>query len=336
MSRFDLVTRNTEEIVTAGELSTLLEKKHPRAYIGYATTGQMHIGHLMPIVKIKDFLDADLNFTFLIADLHGFLDDQKTPWDLLDARSEYYQKTVKAMLESIGANTKRVEFARGSEFELEKDYVSSVFHLAGEVTAARSKRAASEVVRFSDAPKLSGFLYPLLQTMDVPALNADIAFGGIDQRGIYMLSREILPLIGKEKPVCIFTPLLPSMSGDRMGGKMSASDEKSKLGVTAPAEEVEKKIMGSFCPAGEVKDNWVLLFYKNVVFPVREKVKIERPAKFGGDLEYASYEALEKDFAGGALHPMDAKKTLAAQINAILEPVRKKEDKSLIKKAYPE
>ncbi|MCD4739572.1 tyrosine--tRNA ligase [archaeon] len=340
MTRFELVTRNTEEIITAEELSTLLQKKHPRAYIGYATTGQMHIGHLMPIVKIMDFLDADLDFTFLIADLHGFLDDQKTPWELLDARSEYYEKTVKAMLESIGANTKRVTFAKGSDFELEKDYVSSVFHLAGETTLARTKRAASEVVRFSDTPKLSGFLYPLLQTMDVPALNADIAFGGIDQRGIYMLSREILPLIGKEKPMCIFTPLLPSMSGDKMGGKMSASDSKSKLGITESTESVEKKIMASFCPANQVKDNWVMLFYKNVIFPVNEKKKkplvIKRPEKFGGDLEYSAYDALEKDFASGALHPMDAKKTLANEINSILEPVRKKKDESLIKKAYPE
>ena len=335
MSRFELVTRNTEEIVTAEELRVLLEKKHPSAYIGYATTGQMHIGHLMPIVKIKDFLDADLEFTFLIADLHSFLDDQKTPWELLDARSEYYEKTVTAMLESIGAKTKRVKFVKGSDFQLEKDYVSNIFHLAGEVTMARSKRAASEVVRFSDTPKLSGFLYPLLQTMDVPALNADIAFGGIDQRGIYMLSRELLPLIGKPKPACIFTPLLPSMSGGKMGGKMSASDDRTKLGITAPAEEVEKKLMSSFCPAKQVKDNWVLLFYKNVIFPTKGRVVIERDKKYGGNLTYSDYTSLEKDFASGTLHPMDAKKALANEINSILEPVRKKSDENLVKIAYP-
>jgi tyrosyl-tRNA synthetase len=339
MNRFELVTRNTEETVTAGELREVLEKK-PRAYIGYATTGQMHIGHLIPIVKVKDFLEAGIEFTFLIADLHSFLDDQKTPWGLLDARSEYYEKTVRAMLESVGADAKKVKFVKGSEFELDKEYVANVFHLAGEVTEARAKRAASEVVRFSDTPKLSGFLYPLLQTMDVPALGADIALGGIDQRGIYMLSRELLPLLGKPKPVCVFTPLLPSMSGGKMGGKMSSSDDKSKLGITAPAEEIEKKVMDSLCPAKQVKDNWVLMFMKSVVFPVKEKagkdLVIEREEKYGGDLYYKGYGSLEADFVSGKLHPMDAKKALAKELNAILDPVRKRIRDDMVDRAYPQ
>lgn len=340
MNRIELVTRNTEEIVTREELEKILEKKNPRAYIGYATTGQMHIGHLMPIAKIVDFIDAGIDFTFLIADMHGFLDDQKTPWELLEARSEYYERTVKDILSSMGADASKVNFVKGSEFQLEKDYVTNIFHLAGEVTLARTQRAASEVVRFSDAPKLSGFLYPLLQTMDVTELKADIAFGGIDQRGIYMLSRELLPIIGKPKPACIFTPLLPSMEGGKMGGKMSASEEKSKLALSASEKEITKKVNSSFCEAKKVEGNWVLLFFKNVIFPLKERKKevltIERPEKFGGNLEYKDYVSLEKDFAEGALHPMDAKNGLAKEINLLVAPVRENADQELIEKAYPQ
>ena len=339
MERLELIKRNTEEIVTLEELKELLEKPTVRAYAGYATTGQMHIGHLLPIVKVMDFLDAGVNFTFLIADLHSFLDDKKTPWKLLDARSLYYETAIKAMLDSVGADHSKVNFVRGMEFQLEKDYTMDILHMAGEVTLKRVRRAASEVVRFSDTPKLGGFIYPLMQCRDVVALKADIAFGGIDQRGIYMLAREILPVIGYEKPVCVFTPLLPSLSGGKMGGKMSASDEKTKISISAPEKDVEKKIVNSYCPAKQVKDNWVLMFFKHVIFPVKEKkgggVTVERPKKYGGDVSYSSYDELEKDFASGALHPLDAKKTLAKEVNEILKPIREKVSEELVRKAYP-
>jgi len=337
--KLKLVTRNTEEIVSLGELRKLLKKPMVRAYAGYATTGQMHIGHLLPIIKVIDFLDAGLQFTFLIADLHSFLDDKKTPWKLLDARSHYYETAIKAMLQSAGADTSRVSFVRGMEFQFDKDYVMDILHMAGEITMKRAKRAASEVVRFSETPKLGGFIYPLMQSRDVVALKADIAFGGIDQRGIYMLAREMLPVIGYSKPVCIFTPLLPSLSGGKMGGKMSASEEKSKISITAPEKEVEKRIVNSYCPAKQVKGNWVLMFFKHVVFPVMERKKqelvIERPEKYGGKLVYDSYMGLEKDFASGALHPLDAKKALAKEVNELLGPVREKVTREMIKKAYP-
>ncbi|MFW6435820.1 MAG: tyrosine--tRNA ligase, partial [Halovenus sp.] len=45
-ARVDLTTRHTQEVVTEEELRELLEDRdQPSAYIGYAPTGEMHIGH---------------------------------------------------------------------------------------------------------------------------------------------------------------------------------------------------------------------------------------------------------------------------------------------------
>jgi len=49
---------------------------------------------------------------------------------------------------------------------------------------------------------------------------------------------------------------------------------------------------------------------------------VRRPEKFGGDMHYDSYEALEADFVSGAMHPMDLKKACAECMNEILAPVR--------------
>jgi len=334
-----LIKRNTQEIVTEEELLKLLkEKKKPSAYIGYAPTGKMHIGHFVPIMKIADFLKAGFKVKFLVADMHAFLDDMKSPWELLKLRTDYYAEAVKGMVQAIGVKTENLEFIQGSKYQLKEDYMLDTLHLAGEVTMNRAKRAAAEVVRFKDDPKLGGFIYPLMEILDPIYLDVDVCFGGIDQRGIYMLGREVIPKLKGRTLTCVFTPLLPGLKG----AKMSASDASSKIDVLDSPEDVKKKMAKAFCPAGEVKDNGVLAFTKYVVFTILQDKKknfiIKRPEKFGGNKEYKTYEALEKDYVSGALHPMDLKTGLAEEINTLLEPVRKRftNKKDLVKKAYPE
>ena len=71
ITTFELVKRNTQEIVEENELKDLLlEKPHPTAYIGYATTGMLHIGHFLPILKVKDFLKRFLHLSDQYLTLH--------------------------------------------------------------------------------------------------------------------------------------------------------------------------------------------------------------------------------------------------------------------------
>jgi len=337
-ARVDLATRNTAEVVEESELETLLADGSPSAYIGYAPTGEMHIGHFTTMRKLADFLGAGIEVTVLIADLHAHLDDNKSPFDLLDARSEYYQETIEAMIEAAGADASDVSFVRGSDFELDEDYSLELLRMAAETTISRAQRAASEVVRESDSPKLGGLLYPLMQSLDVDALDADIAYGGIDQRGIYMLSREILPDHGGEAPVCMFAPLLSGLSG----GKMSASDESSKVNLTDSREEVVEKLEAAYCPAGEREDNGVLEYMEYLVFPILDErgadFEIERPEEYGGDLTYERYDELEADFCSGDLHPADLKPAAGAAISEIVAPIRERltAQPELLSAAYPE
>ncbi|MFT4946849.1 MAG: tyrosyl-tRNA synthetase, partial [Natronomonas sp.] len=196
-TRYDLVTRYTEEVVTDEELESLLTDS-PSAYIGYAPTGEMHIGHFTTMRKLADFIRADVDVTVLIADLHAHLDSEKSPWDLLDARSEYYEEAIRGMIEATGADPEQIDFVRGREFQLDEEYTMEIYRMAAETTVARTQRAGSEVVRESESPNLGGLIYSLMQSLDVKALDADIAYGGIDQRGIYMLSRELLPERGHD------------------------------------------------------------------------------------------------------------------------------------------
>ncbi len=333
IARFDLIKRNTQEIVTENELINLLEiKKNPVAYWGTAPTGRVHIGYFIPMVKVADFLKAGFKFKILIADLHAYLDDQKTPWALLDARTEYYKEIIKAMIDSIKVNHKNLNFVVGSDFQLDSEYILNVLRMSAEVTLNRAKRAAAEVVRFTEEPKVGSFIYPLMQIEDVPTLNVDVTFSGLDQRHIYMLGRELLPTLDQNKPICVFTPMLPGLEGE----KMSASVEKSKIDLLDTKEDIIRKVNSSYCVAGDV-NNSLLPFIKHVIFPLKNHIAIERDKKFGGKLTYNNYNNLERDFINKKLHPADLKNTVSFEVNKLLDPIRRKfkSKQKLVSKAYP-
>lgn len=335
--KVELVKRNTQEIITEKELKDLLEKKkNPKGYIGLATTGKIHIGYFIPIIKVGDFLKSGFKFTILLADIHAHLDDQKAPFDLLDLRIKYYKEVISAMISSLGIDTKNLEFKRGRDFQLDEKYTLDMYRLASSNTFDRCKRAAAGVVRFGDHPKLSGFIYPILQALDEEYLDMDVQYGGIDQRKILAFAREVLPTLGYKARIEVMTPMLPGMQGT----KMSSSEEKSKIDILDDEETVKKKIQKAHCPVS-VEDNGVLAFLKYVIMVNKKdhekKLEIKRPEKFGGNLTYNNYEELEKDYLEEKLHPMDLKSAVAEEINKLLEPIRKKlkDKEDLVKKAFP-
>jgi tyrosyl-tRNA synthetase len=133
------------------------------------------------------------------------------------------------------------------------------------------------------------------------------------------------------------TPMLPGLTGT----KMSASDERTKIDILDEPKTIKKKVLGAFCPEAELENNGVMTFLKYVVMVYKqdnsEKFVIKRPEKWGGEIIYESYTALEKDYLSKQLHPQDLKKALAEELINLLEPVRNsfKGKDDIIKKAYP-
>ena len=154
-----LITRNAQEIITLEELKTLLEtKEKPAVYLGTAITGRPHVGYFVWAVKLADFLKAGFKVKVLLADMHGALDN--TPWPLLEKRYEYYGFVIRGMLKSIGANLDNFEIVKGSDFQLKRDYVFDLLKLSTFTSVNDAKKAASDVVKSVENPKLSGLIYP--------------------------------------------------------------------------------------------------------------------------------------------------------------------------------
>jgi tyrosyl-tRNA synthetase len=334
--RFNLIKRNTEEIVTEQELKDLLKKKkEPVMYIGTAITGRPHVAYFLWILKLADFLKAGFKVKVLLADIHGVLDN--TPWNVVDKRYDYYAKILPLMVSAIGGNTKHLEFVKGSEFELKPEYMYDVLQISSLASIHDLKKAASDVVKFGDNPKLSGLIYPIMQAVDEQYLGVDVQYGGIDQRKIFMFAREYLPKIGYNRRVEVMTPMLQSLIGKNV--KMSASDVKSKIDILDDETTIRSKIQNAECVAGD-PDDGLMSFLKYVVMTLKgdkkEKFVVKRDKKYGGDLVYHNYEQIEKDFVAKKLHPLDLKNAVAEEVIQILKPIWKhrKELEALSKKAY--
>ena len=334
--KFKIIKRDCEEIITDSELKKLLrEKKNPAVYLGTAVTGRPHIAYFLWVLKLADFLKAGFKVKLLLADIHGALDN--TPWDLLEKRYEYYSNVVPAMFKAVGADIKNFEIVKGSDFQMKKDYMFDVLKMSTLASVHDCMKAASDVVKQSDNPKLSGLVYPILQALDEEYLGVDIQYGGLDQRKILMFAREYLPKVGYKSRIEIMTPIIPGLIGE----KMSASIEDSKIDLLDAAEDIKRKLKKAYCPEGVVEGNGILSFIDHILMVIKsgagEEFLIERPEKWGGNLSYKTYKELEKDFVEKKVHPLDVKVALAKEIDKLLEPIRevmKGKDK-LVKEAYP-
>lgn len=314
MDRLELAIRNTEEIVTVDELKSLLDQKErPRAYVGYETSGKVHLGHMLTANKLLDLQKAGFDVVVLLADLHAFL-NEKGSLEEVRKTADYNRDCFM----SLGLDPERTEFIYGTDYQLKPKYMLKILQMARNTTLNRARRSMDEVSRSAENPMVSQMIYPLMQAVDIADLKIDLAVGGIDQRKIHMLAREELPRLGLPAPVCMHTPLIPGLDGEKM-----SSSKGNNIAVDEPAEEIEKKIKSAFCPAKIVENNPVMAICRYHIFPrIEEGMTIRRPEKFGGDVRYASYESLEADFISGAMHPMDLKKACAEYMIEILVPVR--------------
>jgi len=335
--RMNLIKRNTDEIVGEENLKKIFQEgKKPVVYWGTAPTGRPHTGYILPSLKMADLLKAGCKVKILLADLHAALDN--TPWEVLDYRYEYYSKIIRYLIEAIGVDTKDVEFVRGSDFQLEKDYVYDMLKMTSFSSLRDARRAAAEVVKNMEGEKakLSGFIYPIMQNCDEVYLEADAQLGGTDQRNTMMLARENLPKAGYDARTEIIHKLIPGLIGE----KMSASVEGGKIDLLDDEEIVKKKMKKAECVEGDPK-NGIMAHLKHVLMVMKkdkgEKFVVERPEKFGGNIEYENYEDIEKDFVDKKLHPLDLKNAVAKEISSILNHIQKHKEElqKISEKAYP-
>ncbi|KAF2687888.1 Nucleotidylyl transferase [Lentithecium fluviatile CBS 122367] len=339
--RKSLIKVNLKEVLNPEIMDAVLAKgEHLKIYWGTATTGRPHCGYFVPVLKIAQFLRAGCHVKILLADIHGFLDNLKAPIELVKFRAEYYRFVITALLKAVNVPINKLEFVLGSDFELKPDYMMDVLRLASITSEHDAKKAGAEVVKQTENAPLSGLLYPLMQALDEQYLDVDVQFGGVDQRKIFALAKEVLPKIGYKERAHLMNPMVPGLQG----GKMSASDPDSKIDVLDTADAVRKKLKKAFAPPKQVEENGVLSFVEYVLLPAGElkygtqKFVVER--RDAEPLVYTDIKQMHKDYLNDVLSPQILKPAVTEALVELLAPVQAEFQanetwKDIEQKAYP-
>lgn len=254
------------------------------------------------MLKIAEFLSAGCTVKILLADIHGFLDNLKAPIELVKYRAEYYKYVITNLLQAVGVSTDKLEFVLGSTYQLTPGYQMDLLRLCTIVTEHDAKKAGSEVVKQVDNATLSGLIYPLMQALDEQYLGVDAQFGGVDQRKIFALAKDVLPRIGYKERAHFMNSMVPGLAG----GKMSASDPNSKIDVLDDAETVTAKLKKAVAAPKVVEENGLLSFVEYVLLPAsalktgKQHFVVERLDKKGEErepkLEYNSIAEMHADY----------------------------------------
>jgi len=350
--KFELIKRNTEEILGESDLKEMLKNREKlRHYIGFEISGKIHLGTgLMCMLKVKDFIDAGIDCSIFLADWHSWINDKLggNPEIIKRVAVGYFKEGMKASLKCIGGNHKKLRFVLGSNLYHKNDlYWTNVIDISKHTSLSRMIRSITILGRKEggnvDFAKL---IYPPMQVADIFIQGINLPHSGIDQRKAQVIARDVAmklsfsPLLNKRgeqiKPIAIHhhlilglgKPVVWPISKTKLqdlwsGLKMSKSKPDTCIFIHDSEKEIRRKISKAFCPMKEIEFNPILDWVKNLIFSIKENLKVKRDKKFGGNISYNSYKNLEKDFADGKLHPMDLKNAVAESLIEILAPARK-------------
>ncbi|MET1101216.1 MAG: tyrosine--tRNA ligase [Pyrodictiaceae archaeon] len=334
--RLKLISRNLVEIVTFEELREKIESGEKlKAYLGFEPSGLFHIGWLVWANKVRDLVEAGVDFTLLAATWHAWIND-KLGGDLDLIRKA--ARHVVDVLEAWGVSRSKIRVVYAEDLVSDTEYWALLIRIAKNNTLARMKRALTIMGRRAEEAELdfSKLIYPAMQVADIFYLDVDLALGGIDQRKAHMLARDTAEKLGRKKVIALHTPLITSLQGvGRMNPsevdeethavefKMSKSKPETAIFVYDDPSAIRSKIRKAYCPPRETRYNPIMEINRYILF-AREgfKLVIERPEKYGGTIVVDSYEELEKLYSEGKIHPLDLKNATANALIEILKPIR--------------
>jgi len=339
--KLNLLTRNTEEVLTKSDLTVLLENNEKlRHYIGFEISGKVHLGTgLMCMGKVADFLKAGVQCSVFLADWHSFINDKLDgDWEIIKKVAiGYFKEALVASLKCFNAPVQRVEFILGSDLYRGLTQWENLMKVSKYTTLSRVKRSITILGRRQgESIDFAKLIYPPLQVADIFTLGVNIAHAGLDQRSAHVIARQVAKKLKiSSVPVAIHHPLIlglqkPSVwpipkdsEAMKLALKMSKSKPNSAIFVHDSPEEIRRKVSKAFCPP-QVDFNPILNWTKYLIFWGQDEgeLRVARPAKFGGNKTYYSYKKLERDYKNGQLHPQDLKTAVADWLVVKLAPAR--------------
>jgi tyrosyl-tRNA synthetase len=291
-----LLKRGVAEIIVEDEMAQLLRAgKKLRLKEGFDPSfPDIHLGHMVALRKLRQFQERGHQIVLIVADWTAQIGD---PSGMSATRPMLTMEKVKENAETYMqqfftiVDKKKTEIRWQSEW-FGKFTLSDIIQLTSKFTVAQFLARDDFSARYkAEKPiALTELLYPLLQAYDSVAIEADVEFGGTDQKFNFLVGRELQSMMGQRPQQCFMVPLLVGTDGSH---KMSKS-LGNYIGVAEPPEQIYGKVMS-------VPDDLVLNYFELLTDVPDKELK-----------EFS--EGLKQQ----KLNPMVLKKRLAREIIAQL------------------
>lgn len=244
-----LLERGTDTVYpSAGELKKRLEGSQKLAiYLGIDPTGaDIHLGHTLPLRKLRHFQDLGHQIVLLIGDFTAQTGDptdkqaQRQPMtkDQVLKNAKQYQEQASRILDFAGKNPVRIEF--NSKW-LERLTFTEVAELASHFTVQQmiERDMFEQRLKANKPISLREFLYPLMQGYDSVAMKVDGEVGGTDQTFNMLAGRKLAKEYAQKDKFVVTTPLLADKSGHKIG-----KSEGNAIAIAGDPSVLYGQVMG--------------------------------------------------------------------------------------------
>ncbi|MGN0045940.1 MAG: tyrosine--tRNA ligase [Eggerthellaceae bacterium] len=287
-----ILESGVDSIVPRAALLDKLKKGEPlNIKLGVDPTApDIHIGHAVPLRKLRAFQDLGHRVTLIIGDGTALIGDpsgrnstrpQLSREQIAQNAQTYVDQAFKILDKEKTTLVYNSEWILGLGME-------ELLKLLSNFTVARILERDDFTKRYKGGLPISlhEFMYPVMQAYDSVVIKADVELGGSDQLFNLLAGRELMEKMGMEPQVCLTLPLLEGTDGVQ---KMSKS-YGNYIGLTDAPSDMFGKVMS-------IPDSIMIKYYR-----------------LASTVPVSEIDALEAGLADGSVHPNKAKRALARNI----------------------
>ncbi len=277
----EILRKGAEKIISEEEFLKKLEEGRPlRIKLGVDPTApDIHLGHTVPLEKLRQFQELGHHIVLIIGDFTAMIGD---PTGRSATRPHLSHEEVMSNAETYTDQAFKILDRDKTEVVYNGDWFGKmtfdeVIRLNGRVTLQQMLQREDFKSRIDKAEevRLHEIQYPIMQGWDSVEMKADVELGGTDQLFNLLVGRDMQKAVDMPPQVVLVMPLLEGTDGVK---KMSKS-YGNYIGVAdAPGE--------MFGKAMSISDELMARWYRLLL---------------GEELD-------------ASLHPMEAKKALAARL----------------------
>ncbi len=189
-----------------------------RVYCGFdPTSTELHLGHTVPMRKLRQFQDLGHQAIFLIGTFTGTIGD---PSDKDAARQQQSLEEALEKAQAFVDQAWRILDPERTLVEYNHKWLAKltfgeVIHMASLFTVQQFLARENFANRYAkgDPIWLHEFFYALMQGYDAVALRTDVQIGGTDQLFNLMAGRKLMEAYGLEPQVILTFPILVGTDG---------------------------------------------------------------------------------------------------------------------------